>query len=258
MASAKLDAIWQSLLGSQLIYLYYGIGFLGDYHRNKIYPKERVLRYLDMLEPMLREEKLLLSEVKPLSGAKGKELFRRIRGVVDFMISECSALRRYVNTQSAEDWKQFADFRQAAAEDIQYVLTHQGAKQRHSFKGGTRASKRHMGHYLGMDLVFGFFFAGLVADGYFRLLLPPETARQHIAMTVRLCQMSLAQKKKNLNAFPKESRPRLQQIGIGLASLITQLKALDEFIAKRKRSALAQYGQQRQQTWGYVQVMAAP
>ncbi len=251
----RLNQAWESLLGTQLIFLYYGVGMLGDLHKKKIYNGPQVIRYLGMLEPALRQEQVFLAQIKPLGAAKNREMFRRIRAVIEFLVQEASSLRRFVNEGKAEDWSQFVTYRRAAVEDIQYVLTHQATRSTRSFRGGTKAAYRHLGHYLGVDLVFGYFFVGLVADGYFRLLLPADQTRQHLALTVRLINNNIQQLARAKHSIPKEDRTRVLSIAQGMATLMETAKALDVFARSRQRDALKKYWLLRKRTWTYVRIM---
>ncbi|MCK6511588.1 hypothetical protein L6R29_16645 [Myxococcota bacterium] len=252
----RLNQAWESLLGAQLIFLYYGVGTLGDLYKNKIYTSPQVIRYLGMLEPTLRQEQLFLSQIKPLGAAKNREMFRRIRAVVDFLVQEASTLRRFVNEGKEEDWSQFVTYRRAAVEDIQYVLTHQAVRSSRSFRGGSKAAYRHLGHYLGVDLVFGYFFVGLVADGYFRLLLPADQTRQHLGLTARLLNNNIQQLARAKHSIPKEDRARVLSIAQGMATLAETAKALDTFAASRQRDALKKYWLLRKRTWSYVRILS--
>ncbi|MCB9639215.1 MAG: hypothetical protein H6728_07940 [Myxococcales bacterium] len=252
----RINQAWESILGTQLVFLYYGIGSVGDLYKNKIYNTSRVIRYLGMLEPTLRQEQLFLSQLKPLGNKKSREMYRRVRAVMDFLIQEASALRRYVNEGKSEDWNQFATYRRAAVEDLQYVLSHQANRSNHRFRGGVKAAYRHLGHYLGVDLVFGYFFVGLVADGYFRLLIPPAQTRQHLGLVVRLLQNNIQMLARAKHSVPRSDRPRTLSIAQGMGTLIDQAKSLDIFVRSRQRSALKRYWLLRKKTWTYVRVMS--
>lgn len=254
----QVNATWEELMGNQMFLAYYSVGLVGDLYRSKVYTPEKTRRVLSMLQSLLKKEKKFLKKIRVGRGRKQRALYRHIKATVDILLMALSSLEKKLDNKTGSSIKQFLQYRNAAAQDLQKLLYHRGLRRRRRYRGGWYGSMRNLNHHLGLDLAYGYVCLGLVADGYFQLVLNPKRTEEYLGTQLRLISSGHTRLGYIQNRLRGRDRSTLQSVRNGLQALYNTGMMLGKVVKTRNRSYMRKYQMLRRIAWQKIQPMAAP
>lgn len=255
-STQSLHAMWEELMGNQMIQSYYCVGLVGDLYRAKVYNTAKTQRIVLVLSNLIHRQKKFVQAIRIGRDSNQKALYRHIHSTLDMLRLALQSLQKNLAQESASTLEQFLQYRNAAAQDLQKLLQHRGLKRRRFYQGGYARAIQYLNHHLGLDVIYGYLTLGLIADGYFQLVLNPTQTEEYLGTNLRLIQsgqQSLSYLQSSLRSSDAAS---LQQIRSGLQALFNQGTVLGQFLKTRQRSLLLRYQQMRQQAWQRVQLLS--
>ncbi len=243
-------------MGNQLFQAYYCVGLVGDLYRANVYKKGKARRVIRLLHSMLKREKKFIKKVRIGRGRKQKALYRHIRATIDLLLLALQSLDQNVQGRVGAKIKQFLQYRNAAAQDLSKLLQHRGLKRRRRYGGGRRRAMGYLNQHLGPDLAYGYLLIGLVADGYFQLVLNQARTKDYLSTNLRLLQSGSKSLSYVQMGMRGSDRNTIQRVRNGMNAIYQMGIVLGQFSRTRKRVYLQRYQMLRRLAWRHVQPFA--
>ncbi|TNE44199.1 MAG: hypothetical protein EP343_31085 [Deltaproteobacteria bacterium] len=254
----QVHATWEELMGNQIFLAYYSVGLVGDLYRAKVYTPGKTKRVTRLLTSLLKKEKAFLKKIRVGRGRKQRALYRHLKATVDILLLALESLDNTITNKEGSKIQQFLQYRNAAAQDLQKLLYHRGLRRRRRYRGGYYRAMKYLNHHLGLDLAYGYLCLGLVADGYFQLVINPKQTEDYLSTQLRL----LTSGRKSLGYIQRRlrgsDRSTLQTVRGGMLALYNVGMTLGQVVKTRKRSLMRRYQQLRRLAWQTIKPMAAP
>lgn len=254
----RLHAAWEESMGNQMIQSYYCVGLVGDLYRGGVYNAAKTQRIVTLLNSLLSKQKQFVKTLRIGSDRNQKALYRHIHSTLDLLVLAVQSLQKKLSGEPGELVQQFLQYRNAAAQDLQKLLQHRGLQRRRYYVGGYNKALQHFNHHLGLNLAYSYLTIGLIADGYFQLILNTTQAEEYLGTNLRLIQSGQQSLLELQSSFRGADRAAFQPILSGMQAVFNQATILGQFLKTRQRPQLRRYQQLRQQAWQYVQALATP
>lgn|GEM_PF-1758058 len=252
----KVHETWEMLLGNNLVLAYYNLGLIGDLFRAKVYTSSKAHTQLRMVLQTLREDTALVKQLKPLGSRTRKDFFRKLKSTMHILYMGGLTLQKAILYKSPKRMKQFLIYRNAVFKDINRVIKHPGLRKKQSYRGGWKVGRRCLGHFLGVDMAFGYQTIGLIADGYFQKTWNARRAISQLDIVMGLFKASaLGTNRIKSMLHPKDQR-YVAYVRQGLRYLYMEANTLKKFMKTRNRLFLKRYLKYRRLSWGYVRPLA--
>lgn len=251
-----IDRTWESLMGNQLFQAYYCVGLVGDLYRAKVYSKSKTLRVSRLLQTLLKQERLFASKVRIGRGKKQKALFRHIKATIDLLLLALQSLEQTIQGKMGAKVQRFLQYRNAAAQDLQKLLRHRGLKRRRRYGAGRRRAMGYLNKHLGPNLAYGYLLVGLIADGYFQLVLNQARVKEYLGTHLKLLQSGITSLNYLRMRLKGPDRSYVEKIRRGMLVIYQAGVMLGQFSRTRKRGFLQRYQILRRQAWQHVQPLA--
>ncbi|HAA58818.1 MAG TPA: hypothetical protein DCE42_28910 [Myxococcales bacterium] len=251
LSKAKLNKVnktWETLMGNRLVMTYFSLGVLGDMFRSKVYNAKKTQRYLKTLNALIQKEKTFLKDLKLPRGDDHKELFAKIRATVELMSGVAESLKEATKGKASE-MKQFLVYRNSIAQDVAKILANATLKKQRRYPGKAPFAYGALSHQLGADLSLGYLVVGLVADGYFRLVLDRKKALEFLETALPLIKASGRKLRAVQDAVPEKDKTFVNGWKRVAIHLLREGYELRKFIRTRKRVFLLRYRHYRKTAW---------